>query len=144
MRLEPANISLQNSSSQLDNNVTDADAVEVEIELSDLLLDMFPIKQVPFIVYKCVGYFSSFLFVLINSIFILNLYDTPFESLANHVGILQDIFCILFCQPYNNWFSYFFSHNFLIVSANLNNVNVKIWFICVTTKYRNQYRHVLF
>ncbi|CAL4998094.1 unnamed protein product [Urochloa decumbens] len=44
MRLEPANIYLQNSS-QPDNNVTDAEAVEVEIELSDLLLDMCPIKQ---------------------------------------------------------------------------------------------------
>ncbi|XP_062191822.1 exocyst complex component SEC8-like isoform X1 [Phragmites australis] len=42
MRLEPSNISLQNSSSQL---VTDAEAVEVEIEISDLLLDMCPIKQ---------------------------------------------------------------------------------------------------
>ncbi|CAO2163656.1 unnamed protein product [Urochloa humidicola] len=45
MRLEPANIYLQNSTSQPDNNVTDAEAVEVEIELSDLLLDMCPIKQ---------------------------------------------------------------------------------------------------
>ncbi|KAJ1258183.1 hypothetical protein BS78_10G055500 [Paspalum vaginatum] len=45
MRLEPANIYLQNSTSQLDNNVTDAESVEVEIELSDLLLDMCPIKQ---------------------------------------------------------------------------------------------------
>lgn len=45
MRLEPANISLQNSPIQLDNNVTDAESVEVEIELSDLLLDMCPIKQ---------------------------------------------------------------------------------------------------
>ncbi|TVU06661.1 hypothetical protein EJB05_49885 [Eragrostis curvula] len=44
MRLEPANVSLQNSS-ELDNSVTDAEAVEVEIELSDLLLDMCPIKQ---------------------------------------------------------------------------------------------------
>jgi exocyst complex component 4 len=46
MRLEPANISLQNSSSELDNSVTDAEAVEVETELSDLLLDMCLIKQV--------------------------------------------------------------------------------------------------
>jgi exocyst complex component 4 len=45
MRLEPANNSLQNSTSQPENNVTDAEAVEVEIELSDLLLDMCPIKQ---------------------------------------------------------------------------------------------------
>ncbi|XP_062195955.1 exocyst complex component SEC8-like isoform X3 [Phragmites australis] len=45
MCLEPANISLQNSSGQLDNDVTDAEGVEVEIELSDLLLDMCPIKQ---------------------------------------------------------------------------------------------------
>ncbi|KAL6644216.1 hypothetical protein ACP70R_015824 [Stipagrostis hirtigluma subsp. patula] len=45
MRLEPANIYLQSSSSQLDKNVTDAEAAEVEIELSDLLLDMCPIKQ---------------------------------------------------------------------------------------------------
>ncbi|CAL5006919.1 unnamed protein product [Urochloa decumbens] len=45
MRLEPANIYLQSSTSQPDNNVTDAEAVEVEIELSDLLLDMCPIKQ---------------------------------------------------------------------------------------------------
>ncbi|KAK3121490.1 hypothetical protein QOZ80_8BG0654430 [Eleusine coracana subsp. coracana] len=40
MRLEPANISSQNSSS-----VTEAESVEVEIELSDLLFDMCPIKQ---------------------------------------------------------------------------------------------------
>ncbi|KAG2583141.1 hypothetical protein PVAP13_6KG215706 [Panicum virgatum] len=45
MRLEPANISLQNSTSQPENNVTDAEAAEVEIELSDLLLEMCPIKQ---------------------------------------------------------------------------------------------------
>ncbi|KAG2578127.1 hypothetical protein PVAP13_6NG187000 [Panicum virgatum] len=45
MRLEPANISLQTSTSQPENNVTDAEAAEVEIELSDLLLDMCPIKQ---------------------------------------------------------------------------------------------------
>lgn len=57
MRLEPANISLQNSTSEPDNNVTDAEAVEVEIELSDLLLDMCPIKQVHFIIYKFVEYF---------------------------------------------------------------------------------------
>ena len=57
IRLEPANISLQNSTSEHDNNVTDAEAVEVEIELSDLLLDMCPIKQVPFIIYKFVEYF---------------------------------------------------------------------------------------
>jgi exocyst complex component 4 len=54
MRLEPANISLHNSTSDHDNNVTDAEAVEVEIELSDLLLDMCPIKQVPFIICKFV------------------------------------------------------------------------------------------
>ncbi|GJN03280.1 hypothetical protein PR202_ga20708 [Eleusine coracana subsp. coracana] len=40
MRLEPANISSQNSFS-----VTEAESVEVEIELSDLLFDMCPIKQ---------------------------------------------------------------------------------------------------
>jgi exocyst complex component 4 len=45
MRLDPANMSLQISSGQLDNNAPDAEAVEVEIELSDLLLDMCPIKQ---------------------------------------------------------------------------------------------------
>ncbi|KAL5659609.1 hypothetical protein ACJX0J_032772, partial [Zea mays] len=45
MRLEPANISLQNSTGEHDNNATGAEAVEVEIELSDLLLDMCPIKQ---------------------------------------------------------------------------------------------------
>ena len=52
MRLEPANISLQTSTSQPENNVTDAEAAEVEIELSDLLLDMCPIKQVPFIIFQ--------------------------------------------------------------------------------------------
>ena len=45
MRLDPANASLQNSFGQLENNIPDA-GVEVEIELSDLLLDMCPIKQV--------------------------------------------------------------------------------------------------
>ncbi|KAG8047011.1 hypothetical protein GUJ93_ZPchr0008g12671 [Zizania palustris] len=44
MRLDPANLSLQ-SSGQLDHSTPDAEAVEVEIELSDLLLDMCPIKQ---------------------------------------------------------------------------------------------------
>lgn len=46
MRLDPANLSLQNSFGQLDHSIPDAEAVEVEIELSDLLLDMCPIKQV--------------------------------------------------------------------------------------------------
>uniref|UniRef100_A0A0E0LTL8 Exocyst complex component Sec8 n=1 Tax=Oryza punctata TaxID=4537 RepID=A0A0E0LTL8_ORYPU len=45
MRLDPANLSLQNSSEQVDHSIPDAEAVEVEIELSDLLLDMCPIKQ---------------------------------------------------------------------------------------------------
>uniref|UniRef100_A0A0D3GYV7 Exocyst complex component Sec8 n=1 Tax=Oryza barthii TaxID=65489 RepID=A0A0D3GYV7_9ORYZ len=45
MRLDPANLSLQNSFGQLDHSIPDAEAVEVEIELSDLLLDMCPIKQ---------------------------------------------------------------------------------------------------
>lgn len=66
MRLEPANISLQNSTSQPDNNVTDAEAVEVEIELCDLLLDMCPIKQVPFI-FSLLKTFSNSLFMLMNS-----------------------------------------------------------------------------
>uniref|UniRef100_A0A0D9WFC0 Exocyst complex component Sec8 n=1 Tax=Leersia perrieri TaxID=77586 RepID=A0A0D9WFC0_9ORYZ len=45
MRMDPANLSLQNSSGQVHHSVPDAEAVEVEIELSDLLLDMCPIKQ---------------------------------------------------------------------------------------------------
>ncbi|KAF7095788.1 hypothetical protein CFC21_097874 [Triticum aestivum] len=44
MRLDPANASLQKSFGQLDNDIPDA-GIEVEIELSDLLLDMCPIKQ---------------------------------------------------------------------------------------------------
>ncbi|KAM0905384.1 hypothetical protein ACQ4PT_017410 [Festuca glaucescens] len=44
MRLDPANASLQNSFGQLENYIPEA-GVEVEIELSDLLLDMGPIKQ---------------------------------------------------------------------------------------------------
>lgn len=44
MRLDPANASLQNSFGELDNNIPEA-GVEVEIELSDVLLDMCPIKQ---------------------------------------------------------------------------------------------------
>ncbi|XP_020178218.3 exocyst complex component SEC8 [Aegilops tauschii subsp. strangulata] len=44
MCLDPANASLQNSFGQLDNDIPDA-GIEVEIELSDLLLDMCPIKQ---------------------------------------------------------------------------------------------------
>lgn len=70
MRLEPANIYLQNSTNQPDNNVTDAEAVEVEIELSDLLLDMCPIKQVPHIIFKFVECLFQ-LYALINYIFIL-------------------------------------------------------------------------
>jgi hypothetical protein len=46
MRLDPANASLQNSFGQLENYIPEAEGVEVEIELSDLLLDMGPIKQV--------------------------------------------------------------------------------------------------
>jgi hypothetical protein len=61
MRLEPANISLQNSSSELDNSLTDAEAVEVETELSDLLLDMCPIKQVMTITNLTFFVFSLFL-----------------------------------------------------------------------------------
>ena len=60
MRLEPANISLQTSTSQPENNVTDAEAAEVEIELSDLLLDMCPIKQVCLLFFKFVEYFFQF------------------------------------------------------------------------------------
>ncbi|KAL5229599.1 hypothetical protein ABZP36_028375 [Zizania latifolia] len=45
MRLDPANLSLQSSSDQLGQSIPDAEAVEVEIELSSLLLDMCPIKQ---------------------------------------------------------------------------------------------------
>jgi exocyst complex component 4 len=45
MRLDPANASLQNSFGQLENYIPEAEGVEVEIELSDLLLDMGPIKQ---------------------------------------------------------------------------------------------------
>lgn len=57
MRLEPANISLQNSTGEHDNNATGAEAVEVEIELSDLLLDMCPIKQVLFYYLQICEYF---------------------------------------------------------------------------------------
>jgi len=45
MRLDPANASLQNSFGQLENKIPEAEGVEVEIELSDLFLDMCPIKQ---------------------------------------------------------------------------------------------------
>lgn len=47
MRLDPANACLQKSSGQpfLENNVPDAETVEVEIEMSDLLLSLCPIKQ---------------------------------------------------------------------------------------------------
>lgn len=48
MRLDPANAYLWKSSGQpfLVNNVPDAETVEVEIEMSDLLLSLRPIKQV--------------------------------------------------------------------------------------------------
>jgi exocyst complex component 4 len=52
MRLDPANASLQNSLGQLENTIQEAGA-EVEIELSDLLLDMCPIKQVFYIFKLC-------------------------------------------------------------------------------------------
>nr|XP_010942478.1 exocyst complex component SEC8 isoform X2 [Elaeis guineensis] len=47
MRLDPANAYLRKSSGQpfLENNVPDAETVEVEIEMSDLLLSLRPIKQ---------------------------------------------------------------------------------------------------
>ncbi|PIA37215.1 hypothetical protein AQUCO_03000065v1 [Aquilegia coerulea] len=47
MRLDPASACLPNSSGQpiLENNGTDAETAEVEIELSDLLLSLRPIKQ---------------------------------------------------------------------------------------------------
>ncbi|XP_020090162.1 exocyst complex component SEC8 isoform X1 [Ananas comosus] len=46
MRLDPANACLQSSSGQsFENNIPDAETVEVEIEMSDLLLSLRPIKQ---------------------------------------------------------------------------------------------------
>ncbi|KAG1331762.1 exocyst complex component SEC8 [Cocos nucifera] len=47
MRLDPANAYLRKSSEQpcLENNIPDAETVEVEIEMSDLLLSLRPIKQ---------------------------------------------------------------------------------------------------
>ena len=82
MRLEPANISLQNSTSQPENNVTDAEAAEVEIELSDLLLDMCPIKQVPFIIFQIcwipfpILYSTDKLYIIL----FLNFYDVPVQT----------------------------------------------------------------
>lgn len=50
MRLDPASSCLPNplGQSNMDNNASDAESVEVELELSDLLLALQPIKQVPF------------------------------------------------------------------------------------------------
>jgi len=45
MRLVPGNACLQNSSF-IENNVSDAENVEAETELSDLMLCLRPIKQV--------------------------------------------------------------------------------------------------
>ncbi|THU62749.1 hypothetical protein C4D60_Mb01t08410 [Musa balbisiana] len=47
MRLHPSNVLLQKSHDEfsLENNVSDAETVEVEIEMSDLLLGLRPIKQ---------------------------------------------------------------------------------------------------
>lgn len=48
MRLDPASACLPDASGQsnIDNHVTDAESNEVEQELSDLLLNLRPIKQV--------------------------------------------------------------------------------------------------
>lgn len=48
MRVDPASVYLPNSAGQsvLDNSGTDAETVEVEIEMSDLLLNLRPIRQV--------------------------------------------------------------------------------------------------
>ena len=48
MRLDPASACLPNSPGMpyLENNGSDAEAVEVELEMSDLLLNLRPIKQV--------------------------------------------------------------------------------------------------
>lgn len=47
MRVDPASVYLPNSAGQshLENSGTDAETVEVEIEMSDLLLNLRPIKQ---------------------------------------------------------------------------------------------------
>lgn len=48
MRLDPASACLPNSLGQpnVDNSASDAEAIEVEMEMSDLLLNLRPIKQV--------------------------------------------------------------------------------------------------
>lgn len=48
LRLDPASTCLSNPSSQsnLENNASDAETVEIELELSNLLLNLPSIKQV--------------------------------------------------------------------------------------------------
>lgn len=49
MRLDPASSCFQNSLDQgiREPNASDAETIEVEMELSDILLNLTPIKQVP-------------------------------------------------------------------------------------------------
>lgn len=50
MRQDPASACLSSSTLQVPQNVSDADIVEVEQKMSNLLLDLRPIKQVYFLI----------------------------------------------------------------------------------------------
>jgi hypothetical protein len=69
MRLDPASSCLPNplGQSNMDNNVSDAESIEVELELSDLLLALRPIKQV----LLCPFETTSYLFKLLICVIIL-------------------------------------------------------------------------
>lgn len=70
MRLDPASTCLPNAlgQSNMDNNVSDAESIEVELELSDLLLALRPIKQVLLWSFET----TSYLFELLISVLILD------------------------------------------------------------------------
>lgn len=46
MRIDPASACLPNSLGQSNSSTSDADSLEVELEMGDLLLNLRPIKQV--------------------------------------------------------------------------------------------------
>jgi hypothetical protein len=65
MRLDPASSCLPNplGQSNMDNNVSDAESIEVELELSDLLLALRPIKQVLLWAINLCSYFGLLIFL---------------------------------------------------------------------------------
>lgn len=95
MRLDPASACLPNAvgQSNINNHATDAETVEVELELCDLLLNLRPIKQVNIVLF-------SFLFSkLIGLIKVYMLYFIfSFQSRMMILISPQNLWCMQFCK----------------------------------------------